>query len=91
MAIKVNEDARINLINSEVDRAVKDCQAAADKGLTSIMFTTNKDIQREVRDILNEKHEIFVPTQIYCGVNAAPSHKIINHYGDISEMKLRWR
>jgi hypothetical protein len=91
MPIKKNENARKNLIDAEVQRVVDLCQEAADKGLNSIMHTMPKDIQRDVRDILEEEHDIFVPTKVYCGLHSPPSHKIIEHYGDVSEMKLRWR
>ena len=91
MPIVTNEKARLDFINSEVDRAVSECQASADKGRGSIYFTTSRDIQREVRDILEEKHNIYVPMMIYCGVNSRPSHLQIDHFGDKSEMKLKWR
>jgi hypothetical protein len=90
MPIKKNEDARKNLINSEVERAVKECQEAADKGLNSIQFTTQRDIQREVRDILDEEHDVRVPYLIFTGRYAPPSKLQIEHYGDTTQMKLKW-
>ena len=88
--IKTNENSRQELINSEVLRAVELCQQAADKGLKSIYFTTDKDIQRDVRDVLEGQHKIVVPTMFYCGVGARPSHPQVEHCGDKTEMKLKW-
>jgi len=91
MSIKVNKDARTNLISSKVNDIVKECQEAADKGHNSIYCTVDKDIQRDVRNALDKEHDIYVPHMVYCGVNARPSHLQIEHYGDTLEMKLKWR
>ena len=53
------------------------------------MFTTDKDIQREVRDKLDDEHDVFVPMMFYRG--PTPSHYQVSHYGETTEMKLRWK
>lgn len=90
MPIVKNTDARENLINSEVNRAVQLCQTAEDKGFNSIQFTTDRDIQREVRSRLKEEHGIVCPMLVFCGLYAPPSRLQIEHYGDKTEMKLKW-
>ena len=88
MPIIVNPEAIEALIQSEVTRAVDECQAAANSGKSSIYFTTSRDIQRELRNRLEDTHKIFVPTKFYQG--STPSHKVVEHNGDETEMKLVW-
>lgn len=88
---KADPKVRENLVQSEVDRAVELCQEAENSGQKSIFFTTDRDIYQEVRQILDEEHDIIVPMMVYCGVNAPPSRLQIEHYGDQTEMKLKWK
>lgn len=85
--IVTNQDARQKRIDVEVQRAFSECQEAANQGREYIYFSTDKDIQRAVRDTLNEKHKIYVPTIIS---RYEPSRPAVEHWQDRTEMKLRW-
>lgn len=86
--IVTNLDARQKRIDEEVERAFNDCKKAADNGITGIYFITDRDIQRDVREVLQSKHNIYVPTIIS---RYAPSRLAIEHFSnDKTEMKLNW-
>jgi hypothetical protein len=85
--ITTNTDALQKRINSEVEKAFTKCKIAADEGRTFIYFKTDRDIQRDVRDILEKCHNICVPT--ICSPNAM-SRANVEHFQSVSEMKLVW-
>ena len=85
--IVTNQDARQKRIDIEVQRAFSECQEAANQGRASIYFSTDKDIQRDVRDTLEEKYKIFVPTIIS---RYGPSRPAVEHWQYRTEIKLRW-
>ncbi len=85
--ITTNQDALTKRISSEVIRAFNECQEAANEGRKSIFFTTDKDIQRDVRNKLEEDHKIYVPTLIS---RYGPSRPCVEHWNDRTEIKLTW-
>lgn len=85
--ITTNQDALSIRISSEVNRAFNECQAAANEGRRSIFFTTDRDIQRDVRDKLENDHKIYVPTIIS---RYGPSRPSVEHWNDRTEIKLTW-
>jgi hypothetical protein len=85
--ITTNQEALAKRISSEVARAFNECQMAANEGKKHIFFTTDKDIQREVRDKLKEEHKIYVPTLFS---RYGPSRPSVEHWNDRTEMKLTW-
>jgi predicted transcriptional regulator len=87
MPIVTNQLAREKRIQVAIDLAVSVCQEAADRGLSSVFFTTDRDIQREVRDILEEQHKIYVPIKYS---KDSPSRTMVDHWRDRTEMKLQW-
>lgn len=85
--ITTNTNALTQRINNEVKKAFELCQKSADEGRQYIFFTTDRDIQREVREKLENEHKIYVPMIIS---RYSPSHPAVEHYGDKTEMKLKW-
>jgi hypothetical protein len=85
--IQTNLTALTQRIEKEVSRAFNECQQAANEGRRSIFFTTDRDIQRDVRQKLEDEHKIFVPVIIS---RDAPSRMSVEHCGDQTEMKLTW-
>jgi len=87
VTIKTNLTALENRIKSEVERAITECQSSADSGRESIYFLTDKDIQRDVREILEKTHKIYVPI-IYSRYQS--SRNAVEHIGEKTEIKLYW-
>lgn len=85
--ITTNTNALTQRINNEVKRAFELCQQSANEGRKYIFFTTDRDIQREVRDQLEKEHNIYVPTII---PRYEHSYLAVEHYGDKTEIKLKW-
>jgi hypothetical protein len=85
--IKTNQNALQERINKEVNRAYKICMENAEQGVGYAYFTTDKDIQRDVRDILESEHNIYVPN-IYS--RYSKTRPAVEHWGEITEMKLTW-
>lgn len=87
VTIKTNQTALENRIKSEVERAISECQSAANSGRTNVFFTTDKDIWRDVRDILDDNNKICIPT-IFSRYQ--PSRLAVEHFGERTEIKLVW-
>lgn len=85
--ITTNFNALQKRIDSEVSRAFTECKQAADEGRNYIWFTTDKDIQRDVRDLLESNHNICVPMYI---PKHGSSYRQVEHWGERTEMKLKW-
>jgi 5-formyltetrahydrofolate cyclo-ligase len=85
--IKTNTDALQRRINSEVHRAFSECQNAANDGKSYIFFKTDRDIQMDVRIMLEKNHRIYVPSIIS---RYEMSRLNIEHHKDTTEMKLKW-
>ncbi len=85
--ITTNQNALSLRISNEVNRAFNECQVAANEGRKYIFFTTDRDIQRDVRNKLEKEHNIYVPTLIS---RYAPSSLCVEHWNERTEMKLKW-
>jgi cell division protein FtsX len=85
--ITTNTNALTQRIDNEVKRAFELCQKSANEGRQYIFFTTDRDIQRQVREKLENEHKIYVPTIIS---RDSPSRLAVEHYGDNTEIKLKW-
>lgn len=85
--IQTNQDALKKRIEDEVRRAFVECKESAEQGKKYTYFTTDRDIQRDVRDILEKDHKIFVPT-IFS--RYSPSRPAVEHFSERTEMKLTW-
>lgn len=85
--IKTNTNALTQRIESEVKRAFQECKESAEQGKKYVYFTTDRDIQRDVRELLEERHKIFVPIVIS---RYAPSRPAVEHWAEKSEIKLSW-
>jgi len=86
--IKTNMEELENRIVSEYKRAFHECKKAADSGRMYHYFTTDRDIQRDVRNMLEEKHGIFVP--FLNSLNGVSTYAV-EHTRDKTEMKLKWQ
>jgi hypothetical protein len=87
MPIKTNENALQERIKREVNRAVAECQNEANEGKAYLYFSTSRDIQRDIRDILEKEHSIYVPI-IYSRYGS--SRPNVEHYEETTSMKLEW-
>lgn len=85
--IQTNQDALKKRIENEVRRAFEECKESAEQGKKYAYFTTDRDIQRDVRDILERDHKIFVP--IICS-KYSTSRPAVEHSFERTEMKLTW-
>lgn len=85
--VTTNLTIRNQRIEKEVNRAFQMCKDAANDGRTYIYFNTERDIQREVRDMLETNHNIYVPMIIS---RYEPSRIAVEHNGDNTEIKLTW-
>lgn len=85
--IKTNANALTQRIENEVKRAFLECKESAEQGKKYIYFTTDRDIQRDVREVLEQQHKIFVPIIIS---KFSPSRPAVEHWGEKSEIKLSW-
>ena len=85
--IVTNQEALNKRISSEVNRAYSLCQDAASNGRQYIYFTTDRDIQRDVRDTLESQYNVYVPMIIS---RYSASRYDIEHSSETTEMKLSW-
>ena len=85
--IVTNVNARDKRIAEEVKRAFDKCKDAANEGREYVYFTTDRDIQRDVREALESNHKIYVPTIIS---RYEPSRIAVEHNGEKTEIKLKW-
>jgi hypothetical protein len=85
--IVTNQNLLEQRVKNEVKRAFEECKRQAENGKTYIYFTTDRDIQREVRDLLENEHQIFVP-RIFS--RYSPTTSAVEHFGENTEMKLTW-
>jgi len=84
--IETNTDVRQKRIDSEVQRVIDECTEIAKQGGSYCYIRIDRDIQRDVRDILKEKTNIFVC--INHGV--FPSKNCVEYYDNIAEIKFTW-
>lgn len=86
MPIVTNNDKRNERIETEVNRILIECQQKADNGHNRCYITTDRDIYRDVLDKL-DTHNISVIVTIH---RYGPSTKAISHFGECTELGLKW-
>jgi cell division protein FtsI/penicillin-binding protein 2 len=84
--IETNESARQTKIDKNFEYVVSECQRAAQAGRNNVYVTLDRDIQRDVRDALHQKTNIFVAINY----GASPSRLCVEYFGDKVEIKFTW-
>lgn len=84
--IETNTDVRQKRIDAEVQRVIEECTASAKRGCSYCFVSIDRDIQRDVRNILDEKTNLFV----CINYGASPSRTCVEYYGNVAEIKFTW-
>ena len=84
--IETNTDVRQKRIDVEVQRVIEECTETARQGRRYCFVSIDRDIQRDVRDILDEKTNLFVAIDY----GASPSRPCVEYYDNVAEIKFTW-
>ncbi len=86
ITISTNESARQTKIDESVKYVVSECQKAAQQGKRYQYIILDRDVQRDVRDIVDKETNIFVAINY----GASPSRPCVDYLGDKVEIKFTW-
>lgn len=84
--IETNESARQTKIDENVKYVVSECQRAAQAGKRYQYIILDRDVQRDVRDIVEKETNIFVAINY----GASPSRPCVEYFGEKVEIKFTW-
>lgn len=84
--IETNTDVRQKKIDAEVQQVIKICKETAKQGRQYCNITMDRDIQRDVRDVLNNTTNIFVAINY----GASPSRTCVEYFQDEVIIKFTW-
>lgn len=87
VTIKTNEEKRKEKVEAEIKRVIQICEKKATDGKTYAYVHLPKDVQRDVRDILDSTTNIFVAIDY----GSTPSRYCVDYYDkDTVEVKFTW-
>lgn len=84
--IETNTYVRQKIIDAEVKQVIKICKETAKQGRQYCNITMDRDIQRDVRDVLEKTTNIFVAINY----GASPSRACVEYFQDEVIIKFTW-